>query len=170
MLKRECGAEKMGSYHSYSIPGKTAALVPEFAVEDLPSAELQWRTCSWAQYFDDDYDNFSIINKLKRTFEKSCIRICAQLCKSSAEGWNSATSSLPNGMSIRRPIWVLGRDYIKGHWRPYEMIFLWLWWPMISGNIRNSSYSWEKTRINLDQENRPDRGSNPGPLRGRQRC
>ena len=28
-----------GSYRIYSIPGKTAALVPEFAVEDLPSAE-----------------------------------------------------------------------------------------------------------------------------------
>ena len=31
----------MGSYCTYSIPGKTAALVPEFEVEDLPSAELQ---------------------------------------------------------------------------------------------------------------------------------
>ena len=30
-----------GSYRTYSIPGKTAALVPEFAVEDLPSAELK---------------------------------------------------------------------------------------------------------------------------------
>ena len=25
----------MGSYHTYSIPGEAAALVPEFAVEDL---------------------------------------------------------------------------------------------------------------------------------------
>ena len=25
-----------GSYRTYSIPGKTAALAPEFAVEDLP--------------------------------------------------------------------------------------------------------------------------------------
>ena len=31
----------MGSYRTYSIPGETAALVPEFAVENLPSAELQ---------------------------------------------------------------------------------------------------------------------------------
>ena len=32
-----------GSYRTYSIPGKTAALIPEFAfaVEDLPSPELQ---------------------------------------------------------------------------------------------------------------------------------
>ena len=30
-----------GSYRAYSIPDKTAAVVPEFAVEDLPSAELQ---------------------------------------------------------------------------------------------------------------------------------
>ena len=29
-----------GSYRNYSIPDKTAALVFEFAVEDLPSAEL----------------------------------------------------------------------------------------------------------------------------------
>ena len=32
-----------GSYRTYSVPGKTAALVPELAVEDLPSAELQPR-------------------------------------------------------------------------------------------------------------------------------
>ena len=32
-----------GSYSTYSIPGKTAALVREFAVEDLPLAELQPR-------------------------------------------------------------------------------------------------------------------------------
>ena len=38
MRKREWGA---GSYRTYSIPVKTAALVPEFMVEDLPSAELQ---------------------------------------------------------------------------------------------------------------------------------
>ena len=31
------------SYRAYSIPGKTSALVPEFAVEDLPSAEQQPR-------------------------------------------------------------------------------------------------------------------------------
>ena len=40
---------------------KTAGLVPEFAVEDLPSAELQpwflrlqWRNCPWAEHSDDD--------------------------------------------------------------------------------------------------------------------
>ena len=33
----------MGIYCTYSFPGKTAALVLEFAVEDLPSAELQPR-------------------------------------------------------------------------------------------------------------------------------
>ena len=31
----------MGSYRTYSIPDKTAALIPEFEVKDLPSAELQ---------------------------------------------------------------------------------------------------------------------------------
>ena len=37
MLKRESEVWKAtGSYLTYSIPGKTAALVPEFAMEDLP--------------------------------------------------------------------------------------------------------------------------------------
>ena len=35
MLKREGVGKSMGSYHTFSIPGKTAALVPEFA----------WKTC-----------------------------------------------------------------------------------------------------------------------------
>ena len=60
--ERERGVQKaMGSYCTYSVPGKTAVLVPEFAVEDLPLAELQpkllhlqWRTCPWAEYSDDD--------------------------------------------------------------------------------------------------------------------
>ena len=33
--------KETGSYRTNSIPGKTAALVPEIAVEDLHSAELQ---------------------------------------------------------------------------------------------------------------------------------
>ena len=41
MLKREWGAERNGKLSHLFIPGKTAALVPEFAVEDLLSAELQ---------------------------------------------------------------------------------------------------------------------------------
>ena len=32
-----------GNYRTYSIPGKTAALVADFEVEDLPSAELEPR-------------------------------------------------------------------------------------------------------------------------------
>ena len=50
-----------GSYRTYSMPGKTAVLVREFAMEDLPSAELQTRflclqgrTCPWAEHSDDD--------------------------------------------------------------------------------------------------------------------
>ena len=63
ILKREWGAESNESNRTYSIPGKSAALVPEFAVKDLPSAELhprflrfQWRTCPWAEN-PVDYDN-----------------------------------------------------------------------------------------------------------------
>ena len=57
MLKIECGAERNGKLHTHSVPGKTAALVPEFSMEDLPSAELQprllrlqWRICPWAKH------------------------------------------------------------------------------------------------------------------------
>ena len=40
--ERESGVRKAtGSYRTYSIPGKTAALAPEFTVEDLPLVELQ---------------------------------------------------------------------------------------------------------------------------------
>ena len=36
MLKREWGAESNGKLPRLYIPSKTAPLVPEFAVEDLP--------------------------------------------------------------------------------------------------------------------------------------
>ena len=36
MLKRECGAESNGKLPHLSIPSKTAAWFPEFAVGDLP--------------------------------------------------------------------------------------------------------------------------------------
>ena len=43
MLKRDWGAESNGKLPHLFIPSKTAALVPEFSVEDLPLAELQPR-------------------------------------------------------------------------------------------------------------------------------
>ena len=58
---KDSGVRKAtGSYRTYSIPGKTATLVPVFAVEDLNWTELQawflrleWRTCPWAEHSDD---------------------------------------------------------------------------------------------------------------------
>ena len=41
MLKREWGVESNGKLQHVFTPSKTAALVYEFVVEDLPSAELQ---------------------------------------------------------------------------------------------------------------------------------
>ena len=41
MLKRELSAESNGKLPHLFIHSKTATLVPEFAVEDPPSAELQ---------------------------------------------------------------------------------------------------------------------------------
>ena len=43
MLQREWGAETNGKLLHLFIPGKSTALVPEFAVEDMPSAELKPR-------------------------------------------------------------------------------------------------------------------------------
>ena len=41
MLKKEWDAESNGKLPHLNIHGKTATFVPEFTVEDLPSAELQ---------------------------------------------------------------------------------------------------------------------------------
>ena len=75
-----------GSYRTYSIPGKTAALVPEFAVVHLPSAELQprflhlqRRTCPWAEHFDDDDDDDDddvLLNTHLQTFSFLLKPIC----------------------------------------------------------------------------------------------
>ena len=40
MLKREWGAESTGKLPHLFIPNKTATLVPEFAVEDLPLGRI----------------------------------------------------------------------------------------------------------------------------------
>ena len=62
MLKGERGAESNGKLPHLFIPRKTAALVVEFAVEDLLTAELQpwflrlqWSTCPRAEHTDDDF-------------------------------------------------------------------------------------------------------------------
>ena len=64
MLKKEWGAESNGKLPHLFIPAKTAALLAEFAVEDMPSAELQlwflrlkWRTWPWAEHSDGDDDD-----------------------------------------------------------------------------------------------------------------
>ena len=71
-----CGKQREATT-TYSIPGKTAALVPEFAVEDLPLAELlprflclQWRTCPWAEHSDDDDDELNLFQI--RMWESMC--------------------------------------------------------------------------------------------------
>ena len=75
MPKRGRGAESNGELPHLIIPGKTTALVPEFAVEDLPSAELQpwflrlqWRTCPWTEHSIDDKNSL----KWGKMPNKSC--------------------------------------------------------------------------------------------------
>ena len=67
MLKREWDAESNGKLPHLFIPSITATLVPEFAVEDLTSAELQpWvlrlqlRPYPWPEHSDDDDDDDDI--------------------------------------------------------------------------------------------------------------
>ena len=43
MIKRDWGAESNGKIPHLFIPSKTLALLTEFVMEDLPSAELQAR-------------------------------------------------------------------------------------------------------------------------------
>ena len=88
----------MGSYHTYSSLVKLQALVPEFVMEDLPSAELQtsflrlqWRTCPWEEHSDDDYFQwmnmkFHICLSLYVTVRRSVIREHLDMCNTSIVG------------------------------------------------------------------------------------
>ena len=80
MLKRDWVQKATGSYRTYYIPIKTAALVPEFAVEDLTSAELlprfprlQWRTYPWAVHSDDD-NLHNVVYHIKQRNKTSYLR------------------------------------------------------------------------------------------------
>ena len=71
MLKREWGGEGNGKLpHLFNL-SKTATLVPEFAVNDLPWAELQpwflrlqWKTCPWTEHLllevSDENSNYLV--------------------------------------------------------------------------------------------------------------
>ena len=57
-----------GSYRTYSIPGKTVALVPDFAVEVLPFGRtaalvpaLAVNELPWVEHSDDDDDDDDIL-------------------------------------------------------------------------------------------------------------
>ena len=61
MLEREWDAENNGKLSHLFIPSKTATMVPEFTVEDLPLSRtatlvlrLHLKTCPWAEHTDDD--------------------------------------------------------------------------------------------------------------------
>ena len=62
MLKREWGAESNRKLPHLFIPYKSAPLVPEFAVEDLPLGrtaalmpEFAVKDLPWAEHTDDDF-------------------------------------------------------------------------------------------------------------------
>ena len=76
MLKREWGVESNGNLPRVFVPSKTATMVPEFAVENLPLArtavlvpEIELNTYPWAEHSDDDY---YVIN-IKKSVEL-CVR------------------------------------------------------------------------------------------------
>ena len=54
MLNKESGAESNGKLPHLSIPSKTATLVPEFAVEDLPMGRTADFVSVFAEHIDDD--------------------------------------------------------------------------------------------------------------------
>ena len=73
--ERECGVESNGKLPHLSIPNKTATSFPEFAVEDMPLAELQpwflrlqWKTSPWAELYDGD----DIFHCTKEVMEVPC--------------------------------------------------------------------------------------------------
>ena len=67
-----------GCYRTYSIPSETAALVPEFAVKDPPSTELQPRflalavkNLSLGRTFDDDDEDETTLYRIFKIIIKS---------------------------------------------------------------------------------------------------
>ena len=78
MLKREWGAESNGKLPHLFIPSKTATLVPEFAVEDLPLGrtaalvpEFAVKDLPWAEHYNDDDDDVDTHNKPKHQHQIS---------------------------------------------------------------------------------------------------
>ena len=77
MLKREWGAESNGKLRHLFNPGKTAALVPEFAVEDLPLGRtaaqvpaLVAKDLPLGRTLDDDDDDDDDTGKRESESEK----------------------------------------------------------------------------------------------------
>ena len=108
--KRDWGAGGNGKLPHLSIPSKTATLVPEFAVEDLTSSRtaplvlnLQWRTCPWAEYSEDD------------DFTQSCILTCHIL-------W--VTHSILNRNKTTKSNEIDGSTENIGRWRWIKTVWI----------------------------------------------
>ena len=98
MLKREWSAERKGKLEYLFVPGKTATLVPEFAVEDLPLAELQswflrlqWRADWWWWWW------FYIVLR-KRALHKQYFKVA----RAGSDGSMSVSASADPGFHTRR--------------------------------------------------------------------
>ena len=63
----------VGSYHTYSIPGKTATLVPEFAVGDLPST-LDSCACSEGPALGQNTLMMHMFLKINKIFFLICFK------------------------------------------------------------------------------------------------
>ena len=86
MLKRGWGVENNRKLLHLFIPSKTATVVPEFAVEDLPLDKTATlvpafavKTCPWAEQSDDDhYDYYyhsQLVESQDITWKGNCIQI-----------------------------------------------------------------------------------------------
>ena len=74
MLKREWDVESNGKLPHLFIASKTATLLPEFAVEDLPSTELQTRFCACSEGPALVQSTFMMISETNKSIEfKFCI-------------------------------------------------------------------------------------------------
>ena len=83
MLKRERGMKSNGKLPHIFMPSKTATLVPEFELEDLPLDRTAILVSAFAEkrphlgqntHDDDDYD-YDITEPEKSRFQRECVEV-----------------------------------------------------------------------------------------------
>ena len=117
MLKREWGTEGNGKLPRLFIPGKTAALFPEFAVQDLPSAQLKPRflRLGWTLWW---WIFITQINPTDYFFHLEIFKFITQM-----NLWDNFVH-LETSVSIRKETISSRESYSSGDTQPFRFVNL----------------------------------------------